>query len=245
MSEAKSSEQQPTCLQIKAISQALRGLDEFGISRKMLDNLEKPGGPEKIKRILEILNEPVNRYASLITEWEEFYLKYFDIKTNLKDVIIPEITGQGQPKRLVIIIPIISVNKVIKSLKKQFKVVMEVSGPPAKLKDERNSHKPYAIWVAKSQEPHRKLRSKSADWAKEQNFSGETLLERLLHGFKYWDETGRHLDETFMTVCTGSRYFNGFVPIVSSAENEISIGQNGTNVSLPVLGLREIYSNNI
>ena len=216
-------------------------LQENGLSLKMFRKLTKVGGDEKARRIIAILNEPVSKYYRLIKEWEDFYLKHFNAPIDLKNVVIPE--PPRQEKRLLIIVPAISVDRVIKAQQKHFKVRMEVSGPPAKLKNVHANHGPYAIWVAESRETFLKLRNKSANWATENNFEGVTLQERLLHDFKYWDETGQHLDVECMTLCGGSRFANGLVPFVNyeEKENEVLISQNSENTSYPIYGHRQIF----
>ena len=72
----------------------------------------------------------------------------------------------------------------------------------------------YAIWVEDSQEPSEKLKNQSANSIKELGISTETLTERLLHGYDYYLETGKHLDIKNQTYCTGSRYTDGGVPYV-------------------------------
>ncbi|MFZ4632076.1 MAG: hypothetical protein ACOYL8_02615 [Patescibacteria group bacterium] len=217
-------------------------LERNGLSLKNFRRLTKSGGDDKAKRIIEILNEPVSKYHQLIKEWEEFYLKYFNIKIDLKKIEIP--APPKQEKRLLIIVPALSVDRVIKSKRKHYSVVMALSGPPAKLSNEITHHAPYAAWVAESINPHRKMRGTSALWAKENNVSGETLLERLLHDFKYWDETGKHLDHNYLTICSSSRFANGFVPLVAFDQDNIEgiiITQCEENKKHPHLGHRQVF----
>jgi hypothetical protein len=219
----------------------LQVLQENGLALKMFRRLTKDGGDEKAQRIIAILNEPVSKYYKLIKEWEDFYLKYFNVSIDLKNINIPE--SPRQEKRLLVIVPAISVDRVIKAQQKYFKVRMAVSGPPAKLKNIHAHHGPYGIWVADSRETFLKLRNRSANWAIETNFEGVTLQERLLHDFKYWDESGYHLDIECMTLCAGSRFANGLVPFVNyeEKENEVLISQNGEDAAYPIFGHRQIF----
>ncbi len=217
-------------------------LERNGLTLKTFRRLTKSGGDDKARRIIEILNEPVSKYHKFIKEWEDFYLKYFNIKIDLKKMVIPE--PPRQEKRLLIIVPALSVDRVIKAQRKHYNVEMAVTGKEGKLRNTINHHEPYPVWVAESVNPHRKLRGKSAIWAEENNFSGETILERLLHGFKYWDESGKHLDHNYLTMCTSSRFANGFVPLVASNPEEtggIVITQGAVNKIHPRLGYRETF----
>lgn len=216
-------------------------LERNGLTLKTFRRLTKSGGDDKARRIIEILNEPVSKHHKLILGWEDFYLKYFNIKIDLKKIKIPE--PPMQEKRLLIIVPALSVDRVIKAQRKHYDVEMAVTGKEGKLRNTINHHEPYAVWVAESLNPYRKLRGHSAIWAEENNFSGETLLERLLHGFKYWDELGKHLDQNYLTICTSSRFANGCVPLVAfniGKENGIVITQGEEKIRHPNLGHREV-----
>jgi len=72
----------------------------------------------------------------------------------------------------------------------------------------------YAIWIRDCQEADEELRSKSANDLSEEGIKGITLCERLLFEIKYHAETGKHLDIKNWTLCSGSRYSDGRVPLV-------------------------------
>ncbi len=92
--------------------------------------------------------------------------------------------------------------------------------------NERSSSKgSYAIWVRDLQSD---LATKNLSALHlEGNLPTETLLERLLHGWKYFIETGKHLDyESTVTLCAGSRgYFEGKlgVPMVNFYEGRLGV----------------------
>lgn len=226
----------------------LEVLKKNGLDLASFSQLLTEDGDYRAQRIKAILNEPVSKYCKLVTEWEKFYMEYFNVSIDLKGVAIPE-----PPKhlrrfnlRLLFIVPAISVDRVMKSMRKYFKVKMEVSGPTGKLINVHARHETYAVWVIDSREPLKDLRSKSAGWAKENKFVGETFQERLLHGFKYWSEKNKQLDVHVMTTCSGTRLANGLVPFVSSeidseGEDVILITQNNEEAAYPIYGLREVF----
>lgn len=219
-------------------------LQKNGLDLKIFSQLLTEDGDYRAQRIISILNEPVSKYWKIIMEWEDFYLKYFNISVNLKEVVIPELPKNWRSHlRLLIIVPAISVDRVIKTQRKHFKVEMVVSGPPAQLSNVISKSGPYALWTIESSEPLRKLRQKSAEWAMENNISGPTLQERLIYGFKYWDETGTHIDRKHCTCCSSSRFANGFMPFVSADEDGegITITQDSDTASYPVYGHREMH----
>ena len=58
-------------------------------------------------------------------------------------------------------------------------------------------------------------KNKSADDCDKEGIKGISLRERLLMEIIYFKRTGEHLDIESITLCTGSRYSDGDVPVVS------------------------------
>ncbi len=83
-------------------------------------------------------------------------------------------------------------------------------------KNDRDSEKdgPYRVKFQKTVEADEALKDKSANTLVEEDVKGITLLERLLLELGYFLATGNHLDEKNVTLCTGSRYSDGYVPYV-------------------------------
>ncbi len=217
-------------------------LEKNGLDLKTFRRLTKRGGDDKARRIVEILNKPVSKYYEEIKSWEVFYLKYFNLPIDLQSISIPE-----KPKGevgLLVIVPAISVDRVIRVMRKHFNVVMAVTGKEGKLHNTINYHGPYAGWTTMNKNPHRRLRGKFAIQAEENNLSGETLLERLIQGFKYWDGKKENLDENYLTICSSSQFANGGVPLVGTNPEKgiggIIITQRTANTPHPRLGFREI-----
>lgn len=223
-------------------------LQRNGLDLASFNQLLNEDGDYRAQRIKSILSEPVSKYCKLVTDWEEFYSEYFKVSIDLKGVAIPE-----KPKhlrrfnlRLLIIVPAISVDRVMKQMNKHFPIKMEVSGEKGKMSNVHDRHECYAIWVIDTREPLKEFIGKSAKWASENKFVGETFQEHLLHDFKYWVENKKHLDNKTMTICCGSRLANGLIPIVNCRKNdkneeEILVTQNNEEANYPVYGLREIF----
>ncbi len=72
----------------------------------------------------------------------------------------------------------------------------------------------YAIWVRDRQEADEENKNLSARYFWDQKLKTETYLERMVHGLNYWDRTKKHLDIDNWTLCPGSRFGHGGVPIV-------------------------------
>mgnify|MGYP001597207055 CR=1 FL=1 len=71
----------------------------------------------------------------------------------------------------------------------------------------------YAILVRNRVEADEENKNLSADDVAEKQMSTETILERIIHElFHHW-KTGKHLDVSNWTLCSGSRYSGGHVPL--------------------------------
>jgi hypothetical protein len=193
---------------------SLAVLERAGLTPEMMKQLRGKGGEEKAKKIIANFLEAVSlevNYEALRTEWQNFYDKYFNLKVDLSGIKIP--TPRTDFKRLLIIIPGISPNSVVAVQRKHFETdVYPEDFDRAIMHNDRDaSNGPYAIWVRDTVEPDKKYHKKKyhkrsvVNWAKDDQVSGETLLERLIHGLKYWDEKKKHLDVNGITLCTGSR----------------------------------------
>jgi len=191
-------------------------LEKNGLTLEMLKQLREKGGEEIAKKIIALfLEKSSQEYDDLKKEWQDFYGKYFQTPFDLSAVKIPNrIKGCD---RLLIIIPGVSPNKVVLVQRGCFKTWTYTNDLDAAMvhNDREAIEEPYAIWVRDTVEPDQQYRERSANWAKKNNVSGETLLERLIHGLKYWDEKKKQLDINGITLCTGSRHSTGRVPIVS------------------------------
>lgn len=55
-------------------------------------------------------------------------------------------------------------------------------------------------------------RGKSADEYDKEGIQGITLREWIIFDMEYFKREGKHLDEEYITLCTGKRYSTGYVP---------------------------------
>ena len=227
-------------------------LEKNGFTLEMLKQLREKGGEEKAKKIVAIflgtLSTEIN-YEALKTDWQNFYAKYFFHSVNLSAVKIP--TPIKGFNRLLIIIPGIFPNHVVIAQRRCFKTVVFTEDPHAEDLNKAISHNdrdalngPYAIWVHDTIEPDQKYLGRSAVWAKANQISGETLLESLIHGLKYWDEKKKHLNIKRVMVCIGSHDSEGNVPIVSFylASDRVTISWSRPDRADDCHGLREVVS---
>jgi len=72
----------------------------------------------------------------------------------------------------------------------------------------------YEIKFKDCVEADEELKNTSANELKEKGIIGITLPERLKMELDFFKETGKHLDVENITLCSGSRLSDGFVPFV-------------------------------
>lgn len=183
-----------------------------GVAQGWIDNPRGFG-----KSINELLMPPpkvMEGAPSALTEaddWKAFYKKFFGLDVDLSAVRVP-----NGLERTIFIAEGISINMAAKAHTDRDipfwkycdsdieAVVRESERGPVKTS--------YAIRVRKGQEADNDLRNLSAEDIAAKGIDTENLLERLVHGLKYYDETGKHLDVKNVTLCASSRYAGGDVP---------------------------------
>ena len=149
---------------------------------------------------------------NLISEWKEFYNDLFGIKVNFSNLQIPE-----KPKgfeRLIIVAKGMTSQRLFDKCEELFSCWKWTDESLDKVVNSVRAAEngDYAIWLRDRVEPDKELKNLSANKLKKRGISSITLEERLIYELKYFKETGRHLDISNITLCSGSCSSNGFVP---------------------------------
>lgn len=170
--------------------------------------------PGQLGRFLKKENPfEVGDYSEPLADWQEFW-RELRIELDTSAIRIPECPGKGW--RLLIIADI-ALEALYAECAKRFPCWRWTSDNLDKIvvQNERTAENgAYAIWVKNNQEADENLKNFSANDIKKKCIITETLAERLIHERKFFEETGRHLDEKRVTICSGSRYADGRVPNV-------------------------------
>jgi hypothetical protein len=178
--------------------------------------IENPDGFERTIRMNLLPPAATYEIAPIPRDWSKFYKKYFGIVADFSAIRIPaKVAGFD---RLIVVAEGVSINQVYETGKKNFGSWKWCGGDiESNMRvEERGPVKTvYAIWIRNGQEADDDLKNLSAEMIAERKIDTENLLERLLHGFKFWSETKTHLDIETITLCASSRYAGGHVPDVS------------------------------
>lgn len=193
----------PAAISITA-EQEIKCLLDKGFTREMLE--------EALTSFVPASNDGL---AASAHEWTEFYRKVFGFKANLSGVAIPpEEPGFGW----VVMVPKgLTLNLVWAKCKELFPTYSYLGDDldKAVTKNDRTSQTAYAKRFRDRVEADEELKNLSANQIAEKKIQGITLLERLLLELWYFFQTGGgHLDLQNITLCAGSRNFDGLVPYV-------------------------------
>jgi hypothetical protein len=160
--------------------------------------------------------------ANQCLEWKSFYRNVFGIRVDFSKLDIPEkLEGFD---RLLIITEGMTPQRLFNKCVELFPSWKWTDSDLDKIVNsdraaENDVHGAYAVWVRDRVEADEELKNLSANQLKERGVSGITLEERLIYELKYFNETGKHLDINNVTLCSGSRCDDGFVPSVRFYSN--------------------------
>lgn len=153
-----------------------------------------------------------------LVDWQNFYRDVFGIEVDLSNLHIPE--KQEGFKRLIImaqgIMPQLAYDKceeLFPCWKSSDESLDEIINFSFQARSTRNGS--YAIWIRDRIEADEELKNISADDIESLNIPTLTLEERFIYELKYFKKTRKHLDIKNITLCSGSRYSDGYVPRVS------------------------------
>lgn len=174
----------------------------------------------------------------LVLDQEDFY-RSFRMKCDFSQVIIPK--RRKGFNRLIIVAKGMTAERVYNQCKKEF--VCQQKFTNSVFDDERDpQNRAYAIWVRDVVEADEEHANKSANDIEREKLTTETLLERFLHGYKFYKETGRHLDVENVTLCAGSRGAGGIVPHVGWYDVELRVHLYSSDYVYDRLRSREVVS---
>jgi len=161
--------------------------------------------------------------SDMLRDWEKFYLETFGIKVDLSGLNVPP--HKKGFDRLIVVILGITPQKIYDKCKDLFpcwkwtdKSLDEIVTSDRTAKDGT-----YAVWFKDVVEADEKLKNLSANDLKKKEISGITLEERLLYELKLFQETEEHLDISSWTLCAGSRYDDGYAPLVDWYLGELEV----------------------
>lgn len=158
-----------------------------------------------------------------IDEWVKLYCKD-GIEVDFSNLWIPN--HQKGIDRLIVIPSGLKIQQALDNCAKHFSVLncLHCNLDEIVIKNDRDpANGAYAIWVRNRVEADKELKNFSANDLEKKKIPGITLLERIQYERKYCEETGKHLDNITITLCSGSRDSAGLVPCVYWSVGEMRV----------------------
>lgn len=187
--------------------------------------IQKRGELKKKLRELLITGEATaNVIIPSLGDWPRFYQDVLGIMPDFSGLaILKDLGGYGWP------LPMakgLTANRLYAECKRRFTCYSYVGDLDKVVStNERTADKvSYIIRVRDRVEADEELKNLSADKIKQLKLTTITLTERLLLELWYFWRTGQHLDIDYVTLCTGSRSFDGNVPDVSWGDSRFYVG---------------------
>jgi|GEM_PF-510412 hypothetical protein len=216
-------------------------VEELAISKGSAQNVIKHGG-ELQKAVKTAIEKAIRELSGdPIMELTMFYRDYLDLTVDLSKVVIPVNPG-GLDWINIIAKELLEASNghphdfVIEAMRKRnIKVWTYYNDLDAVLSPgilmvkndlRRNDRWPdvsYAVRNCDCAEADEKYKNLSANALAELGIIGNTCLERLIHGYRYFIKTGKHLDVENITLCSGSRCSDGYVPCVSFLDGKVGV----------------------
>jgi hypothetical protein len=177
-------------------------------------------------------------FEELIRGWRDFYREYFEIEADFSKLRFP--ARQEGFDRLIIVAKGMTPEVLYHKARELFLGYKCINNSlDESVQSERSSQKgPYAVWVRETIQADEDLKNFSAEDLKAKGISGITLEERLLYELKYFTETNGHLDPDTFTLCSGSRYTDGYIPNVRYRVTCVGLGIHWSDKQNRFIGLR-------
>ncbi len=145
---------------------------------------------------------------------------------------------------LIVVHEQLTLNELLRILQSEFEIKTDIidfdSAVPAN--DRSPKYGTYSVLVRNRLEADAELKNILPILAVEMEVAGMTLMERLLLEYKFFKKTGKHLDTESHTICSGSRYADGSVPLVgwNSLESVLEIDFASADETGPQQRIREV-----
>lgn len=228
--------------------------ERHGSFAEALVLLGRPEHEKEVREIASILacitlpkESSIPDGADVKLGWMSFYERYFPAEITqagglniIHTLSIPE--QKDDFERLLIVIPGISMNRVYDECAKHFKCwrYVEDLDKDIPTNDPRAGGSAYVVRLRDRIEADEEHKNKSAKDLAISGIKGITLLERMLLELKYFDETGKHLDIQNVTLCSGSRDADGYVPYAHWSVGRFDVYWLGPSYRSPLLRVREV-----
>ena len=198
---------------------------------------------DEFRKILGLI--PKDQAMDYLIWWRSFYRKE-GIEINIDSFEIPK-KSEGH-WRLIVVAPGMTYERVIKVMRKKFKVSFHCNFDPVidlNREQRRAIDEPYAVWVKGCTEADSNLKNKAACDLLGVNMSLITFLERCLLEIIFFSfiSVGNHLDIQNKTLCAGSHYLNeAAIPDFGFEGGQVCISWTGAAYNGDKVRCRQVFA---
>ena len=214
------------------------------LDRQLIQAVKNPGTGLTLDQ-LQLVTEHKNPFAinpeNLLADWYKFYRQEFIIEPG--NVQIPP--QQSGFDRLIVIVQGLTIQQAYDRCADNFPCWKWTDGDldgAVPTNDRSPNNGAYAIWVRDRVEADEELKNQSANKLQRDGIAGITLLERVIFELKYYKETGKHLDIRNVTLCSGSRDADGYVPDAGWHDDEFDVSYSHLGFAFDDLRARQVVS---
>ena len=222
---------------VSAITKAIPTDMSIGVAQGII------GNPNLKKIMRAALMPPMDEEIVLaIAQWQTFYSEKFGMRLEFTGIKIPK-KPEGDWRLLLVVVDLIE--QLYKKCKELFSCFIDPSIKLGDVFEETccNSNEiVYAVWVKDVQEADEDLQNLSAADITSKGILTENLSERLLHELKYFEETGKHLDEENVTICTSPKLSDGNVMTVAWDLNTLRIETIPFKMASDIMRARQVVA---
>jgi len=180
-----------------------------------------------------------NALGSKLQWFEKFFQDSFSIRKDFSDLWIPP--HQDGFDRLLVMAEGMRPNRLFNKAESLFTSHNCIDNLDSVF-SERKTNRDYAVWVRDAVEADEDMRGKSALQILVEQFTTETLEERIVHELVFHAETKEHLDRTNWTLCAGSRDPDGLVLDCSWRDGGFGVGSSDPGYASGALRARVVVS---
>ncbi len=177
-----------------------------------------------------------------VERWRNQYKVLYKINPDFSNLYIPDHVGFD---RLIIVPKGLTHQKWVMTARTIHEVYLFNDDIDSVTTNDRTpKDRSYGVWIRDRQEADEELADKSANVLAREKINSIVLLERLVAGTDYLFEHMCHMDVEHITLCAGSRFSGGDVPLVrwSSGNRRVCVGYCSPSGSAPSLRARAVVS---
>jgi hypothetical protein len=178
-----------------------------------------------------------------IADWVKFYHEVFGLDLDPTEIKLP--AERDGFNWIIAVVKGLTNDGVFEICAKRFKSWRYYDDlDKAVTQNDREPTETYVVRVRDRVGADEEHKDKSANVTTQAGIKGTTILERMLLELWYHWKTGKHLDKETLTICSSSRYADGYVPLANWNDDKFNVSSVHPGRAGDHWRVREIVSTN-